>query len=383
LSSLKQIRIPVMKKRMYRKILTKLRLFFGKQLKGHPLKRIKSLTAYICGILRKKRPYMSALGSGLPQMITAHAREKAAKTFLENLWIDFDSYYLPYVASFLEQIISAMPNKEDIKIVIDGSKMGNQHMALMVSIIYRGRGFPIAWLVHKKPKGHFDVNTHVTLVEQVAQILQPLIPSTKSVILLGDGEFDSIELQQFCRTKGWGYVFRTACNSVFYQGEIRFQPKDLETNSVQKFLSYPNVKFTEKQFKNVHFVYLHDKKYEKPLPLIANLGCPLQIIRAYDQRYSIEGMFKDMKSTTFHIHKTRLKTAAAISNLIMIAAFAFTLLIKIGVKYEKSPLKPYVHRVRADRPVNTFITFARDFIDFCLYEGIDFSFSFHFSKNSS
>lgn len=372
-----------MKKKIFRKILKKLLSFFGKKTRGHALRRLKSMAAYICGILRKKKPYMSALGSGLPQQITAHSQEKSVKKFVENHFIDFDAYYLPYVSSLLEEIISVMPQGASIKIVIDGSKMGSSHMALMVSIIYRGRGIPIVWLVKKKPKGHFTAKTHVKLIRQVYEILEPIIPESQTVILLGDGEFDSIELQQFCRSKGWAYVFRTACNTVLYKGKSRFQPKDLKTSVEQDFLSYPNVKFTEKQFKNVHFVYWHNQKYDDPLPLISNLGNPLDVIKAYRQRYSIEGMFKDMKSTTFHIHKTRLKDIHAISNLIMIAAFAFTLLIKIGVKYEKSPLRQYINRLRPDRTVNTFITFARDFIDYCLDQGIDFSFSFQFSKNSS
>ena len=326
---------------------------------------------------------MSSIGSGLPQTITAHSKEKAVKKFLENHFIDFDTYYLPYISSILEGIISVMPENGAVKLVIDGSKMGNAHMALMVSIVYRGRGIPIAWLVEKKPKGHFSSETHVRLMTGVYQIIGQLVPSNKNIIVLGDGEFDSIGLQRFCRSKGWGYVFRTACNTVFYQGGIRFQPKDLSPAPASPFRSYPNVRFTEKQFKNVHFVYWHDPKYEEPLPLVSNMGDPQEVIRLYGQRYSIEGMFKDLKSTTFNIHKTRLKDGRSISNLIMIAAFAFTLLIKIGAKYEKSPYRKYVHRLRPDRTVNTIITFARDFIEYCLEEGIEFSFSFHFSMNSS
>ena len=372
-----------MKKRLFRKILKKLLSFFGKNLQGHAFRRLKSFAGFICGIMRKKKPYMSAIGSGLIQPITAHSKEKAAKKFLENYFIDFDVYYLPYISTLLTQIIAAMPKNEAIKLVIDGSKMGNAHMALMVSIIYKGRGIPIAWLVKKKPKGHFSSETHVELVTQVHQIIDSLVEGTKPIILLGDGEFDSIDLQQLCRSKGWGYVFRTACNTVFYQGIIRFQPKALNIDTDVLFKSYPNVKFTEKQFKNVHFVYWHDPKYEEALPLISNLGNPEEVIKLYDQRYSIEGMFKDLKSTTFNIHKTRLKDSRSISNLIMIGAFAFTLLIKIGVKYQNSPHRKYIHRLRPDRTVNTFITFARDFIEFCLDEGIDFSFSFQFSMNST
>lgn len=371
-----------MKKKMFRKILKKLRKFFGKGLKGHSLRRIKKLAAFISGILRKRKPHMSALGSGLPQKITAHSKEKAVKKFLENHFIDFDSYYLPYVSDLLTQITKAMPGDEAVKLVIDGSKMGNAHMALMISLIYKGRSIPIVWLVKKKPKGHFTTQTHLELVKQVHGIVQDIIPDNKLVVLLGDGEFDSIDLQEFCRSKGWGYVFRTACNSVFYQGDIRFQPKDLKIKLGEIFQSYPNVKFTEKLLKNVHLVFWHDSKYEDPLPLVSNLGNPEQIIQLYDQRYAIEGMFKDLKSTTFNIHKTRLKDERAICNLIMVAAFAFTLLLKIGVKYKNSPLRKYIHRLRPDKTINSIITFARDFIEYCIDEGIDFSFSFQFSSNS-
>ena len=79
-------------KKIFGKILKKLLSFYGKGLKGHAMRRIKSLTAFICGILRKKKPHMSALGSGLPQIITAHSKEKAAKKFLENHFIDFDDF---------------------------------------------------------------------------------------------------------------------------------------------------------------------------------------------------------------------------------------------------------------------------------------------------
>ncbi len=43
-----------------------------------------------------------------------------------------------------------------------------------------------------------------------------LLPDDASVVLLGDGEFDSIELQTFVATVGWEYVCRTAKNTQVY-----------------------------------------------------------------------------------------------------------------------------------------------------------------------
>lgn len=382
LSSLKQKKNACFEKKMFRKVLKKLLSYYPKNIKGHALKRIKKMAAAICGLIRKKKPHMSALGSGLPQMITGHSQEKAMKTFLENSWTDFDFHYLPFISDLIAQILGSLDPLEKIILVLDGSKMGNKHMALMVSLVYKNRGIPLAWLVHKKPKGHFGVQVHLELVEKVRTLLQPLLSPTSQVGLLGDGEFDSIKLQQFCTLHEWEYVFRTACNSVFYEDQSRFKPKDLEASKEQGFLFIPNVEFTKERYGNVNLVYWHTKEYEEALPLISNLKEPIDIIELYKKRYSIESLFKDIKSNTFNLHKTRLKNEHAISNLIMVGAFALILLIKIALKNEHNPIRKFVNRVRKDRKVNSLITFGRDMLDYFLEEGLSFSFSFQFSKFS-
>ena len=56
-------------------------------------------------MLRKKKSTMAALGSGLPQQITAHSQEKACKNFLDNAWNDYQTHYLPYITHFLPLFI--------------------------------------------------------------------------------------------------------------------------------------------------------------------------------------------------------------------------------------------------------------------------------------
>lgn len=372
-----------MKKRLYHKVLKNLQKFFGTRLKGHRLSRLKKLAALICGLIRRKRPDMRSLGSGLLQRIKAHSKEKEAKKFLDNRWIDQETYYHPYISQFIEQLMALFPKRKGITLVIDGSKMGKNYMALMVSLRLEGRGLPLMWLVRKKAKGHFRADVHLELIKKVYQFLHPIVPASKSIKLLGDGEFDSIKLQEFCNSKSWNYVFRTSSNTVFYENNDSFQPKFIAVNVSQNFYAIPDIEFTEKRMKNVHFVLWHDPKYVDPIPLVSNLEEPLDIIQAYTERYSIECMFKDIKSTTFNIHKTRLDSEYAIANLIMLAAFALTLLLKVGIKYKKSRHREYIHRVRNDQKIYSLITYARDFITYCLDEGIDFCFSFQFSKNSS
>ena len=372
-----------MKKRLYRKILQKLLSLYPKGLKGHALKRTKKLAGLICGMLRKKKSTMAALGSGLPQQITAHSQEKACKNFLDNAWNDYQTHYLPYITHFLPLFIENAATGQTIFFVIDGSQMGNHHVALMVSLVYKNRSIPICWVVRKGAKGHFTNEMHLELMEQVYEHFMLQLPEDQPIVLLGDGEFDSIDLQNFCRKVGWDYVFRTACNTLLYERGESFQAKNLALSPQMNHLFIPNVAFTKAQLKNVNFLYWHDPKYDDPIPLVSNLSEALDIIAAYDRRYAIECLFKDIKSTSFNVHKTRLTSAAAISNLIMVAAFAFTLLIKLATKYEYHEIRKYLHRLRTDRIVCSIFFYALLLIDYFLEEDIEFDFYFSkFSKNS-
>lgn len=129
-------------------------------------------------------------------------------------------------------------------------------------------------------------------------------------------------------------------------------------------------------------ISFHEKRHEEPIYLISNLLCSGEIIELYDQRYSIECLFKDLKSTSFNLHKTRLKKPEEVFNLIIIAALAFILLTVLAIQYDQPKWRKKVQRVRKDRKVLSFFTFALKLIDYFLANELSFKFSFQFSKNS-
>ena len=326
-----------------------------------------------------------------------------------NSAVDYQTYYLPYLKELLRLIIPLLPNKDTIELVIDGSKIGKYHALLMVSLVYGKRSIPIGWSVKKGAKGHFSKANHVALVEQVQADIADVLPTDRIIILLGYGEFDSIELQQCCLANDWSYVFRTATNTVLYKGDQVFRPKEIgvcqledyaliaQTIEPSLFTLFPQVDqweipqdlqlvpnqdhvfvgqvdFSKKRFNGVNFVLWHDSKHKKAIPLISNLTDARFIIQAYDKRWAVECLFKDMKSTSFKLDKTRLADAKAIHNLVMIAAFAFTILFKLGTVYQNHPIRAYIHQLRPDRVVYTIFHFALDLIILLIEYDIDFCF---------
>jgi hypothetical protein len=83
-------------------------------------------------------------------------------------------------------------------------------VTLMVSVIYAHRAIPVGWLVIEGAKGHFPTETHLALAREV----KARVPETATVISrsVGDGEFDSPELQAELEGYHWQYVCRTAKN---------------------------------------------------------------------------------------------------------------------------------------------------------------------------
>ena len=179
-------------------------------------------------------------------------------------------------------------------------------------------------------------------------------------------------------------VFRTACNTYLYEKQEEFQARDILPNYKNKQDAFfiPQVEFTKEQFKYVNFVCWHNKKkHEEPIYLISNLMDCGEIIEGYKMRYSIECLFKDLKSTSFNLHKTRLKEPEKVHRLIIVAALAFLLLTVLAWDFDTEKYHKKVARYRKDAKVVSFFSFAYKLVDYLLDYQIPFNFSFQFSKN--
>lgn len=360
-------------------------------------------------MIRGKSCHLSALGKGLRQLIKATSRLKAARKFVYNKAVNYDQYYKPYMQEFVKTMLPLVATKGMVYLVIDGSKIGAHHAVLMVSMVFGKRSLPICWLVKQGSKGHFTKANHIAVTQLAQRDLSGVLPSDLQVTLLGDGEFGTIDLQECCLQANWNYVLRTKLTTHLYENDNLLRAKDLCVHDLRNYEHIKNnqqyevdhpifnvleqedlpnmefsaptdycfleqIEFTKQRFEGVNFVLWHDPKHQDPLPLISNLEDARMIIEAYDKRYAVECLFKDLKSTSFNLEKTRLTNVDAIHNLIMIAAFAFTILTKLATHYKEHPVRQYLYQVRSDQVVLSFYTFALELLDFFLEYQIDWSF---------
>lgn len=239
----------------------------------------------------------------------------------------------------------------------------------MLSVAWGKRALPLLWLVRQGNKGHFSVDDHLSLLQQV----RDLLPDCKELILLGDGEFDSCELQEYARRQAWQYVLRTAKNTLIEDRKSDSYPVgELYVDARTQYIFLEDCAIGKQRYGCVNVLAWHQKGYKDPIYLLSSLQWAKDIMDYYKQRWGIETLFGDLKSRGFNIHKTRIKNPEMLHNLLILVAIAFCLCLIMG--QARSLLKDKIPKIcRKDRLKSySILTLGRKIIAFCTQNNICF-----------
>ena len=188
-------------------------------------------------------------------------------------------------------------------------------------------------------KGHFPAETHVALLREV----KALVPETAQVVFLGDGEFDSPELQAEADGYGWEYVCRTAKN---IQIRVKDEWLSLEALNVQRGHREfrKQVLFTEAAYGPVMVIAWWGARYDAPIYLVSNLSSVQAACDWYRKRAHIETFFSDQKSRGFQLDKSHLSDPTRVRRLMFAACLAYLWIIYLGMVAHQDEWTPKIHR---------------------------------------
>ena len=216
--------------------------------------------------------------------------------------------------------------QQPLTLVLYGSVVGRGCLALMLSVVYQGRALPLAWVVVHGQKGHFPQATHCALIAQI----QPLIPASAEVTVLGDGEFDGTELQAALRTLHWQYVCRTAPNLIMTVYGQERHIGDLAPRRGERLAVRP-AWMTAEHYGPVSILAIWELKYEAPIYLVTTMPDLEAALALYRKRAHIETFFSDQKSRGFHLHKSHLSDPTRLTRLLIAACLAYIWVVYLGV----------------------------------------------------
>ena len=303
--------------KIYKEILTTLKKILKQEKQGH----VVTLAMMIAGIVIGKKAQLNAMGSELPLKQKDSSIVERMRRFVKNDNIDITAYYMPF-ASLILEALSNVP----LVLAMDGSQVGRGCMVLMLGVIYKKRAIPICWIVYKGKKGHTTAKRHIELLE----LARPLIPEDTEVILLGDGEYDNVEMLKWIEENtNWKFVVRTAKNITICIADQKKQIEHLDVNKGEK-KSVSGIGFTSEGYGRLLAIAWWDKDYEEPIYLITNLPEVSQACMYYKKRYRIETLFSDKKSRGFHIHKSHLSEPQRICRLLIATCLSYTWMLYLG-----------------------------------------------------
>jgi len=336
--------------------------------KGNVARHLNTLAMLMAGIIGSQKCHLPAVAKKVPTVGKAQSRVRRLERFVANEAIDTKTYYLPYV----DLLLASLP-PGPLVLVIDGSEVGRQCVLLSINLVYQKRALPLCWSVVKGKKGHLPEKTHQELVQKAGALL----PAERTVVFLGDGEFDGVDLLATLKEQGWNYVCRTAKNVVLTEEGERFQPTDLLLAPGDR-IELPDVGFTAAGSGPALVCIVWESHWKEPLVLVSNLEFLEEAYAWYRRRFRIETFFSDQKSRGFYLGHSHISDTSHLDRLLIGTCLAYLWIVCLGAWVVQTGGLPQIHR--ADRCDWSLFHIGLNWIEYCLNEGFPLRVHFALSE---
>jgi hypothetical protein len=327
-----------------------------------PLKRI--LANLAVALLEGVSAHLSALSEALPDLETSQsAKEQRIRRFLSNKFLT-PSVILPLLIQLLRPILEHLP---ELVLAMDRThwkKRGCHINILMVGLSFEGRAIPLFWIVFDQA-GNSSFDKWKTVLAPVIEQLQAQTwLQGKHIVVVADREFASPKLCEWLKVNyNVDSALRMKRSHYLVDGDISIQLADLLTCFTKGSTQfYPNISITNNSSFVLNVTITWDKNCDEPLIVATTLDCPHLSLKAFEQRFGIEPMFKDHKSNGFQLEDTKVTDPKRIESLLIPIALAHVFCTTEGWRKETTKeTKPKKVKGKEFRAVGLFLVGLKAF----------------------
>lgn len=326
--------------------------------------QVRSFVWLIIGIFQSRSVNLSRIAGKIPGPAKLLSITRRLSRLLDNPAIRVREWYKPIACDWLE---TQWRNLGEIRLIVDGTKIGFGHQLLIVCLAYRKRAIPIAWTWVKHIKGHSSAWKQLALLSYVRK----LIPGKATVFIVGDCEFGSVEVLKQLDRWQWVYALRQKSDTLIWvDEETGFQPFSKHIQKPGQSVWLGKSYLTAKEILPVNLL-IHWKVGEKePWCLATNLPDRKLTLHFYQLRMWIEEMFGDLKKHGFDLECTMLRHFDRLSRLTLAVALLYIWLVSIGTRTIRDGLRDLVDR--NDRRDLSIFQIGLRFIERCLVNALPF-----------
>jgi hypothetical protein len=316
----------------------------------HPQLRMTQIRNFVwlmLGIYQSRSVHLSRIAGKIPGTAKLLSITRRLSRFLDNPSLKVRQWYKPVALAW---ITAQLANLGEIRLVVDGTKVGFAHQLLMVSLAYRKRAIPIAWTWVKHVRGHSTGRKQLALLSYIRQI----IPVGARVILVGDTEFGSVKVLKELDAWGWFYVLRQKTDTlVLSQEETKWKAFGSFVEKAGQRIWLETAFHTQSKKYSVNLLVYWKIGEKEPWCLATNLPDLKTALSYYKRRVWIEEMFGDMKRHGFDLESSMLRSFLRLSRLTLAVAFLYLWLIATGT-YAIHAGKRQLVDVRSRRDLSLF-----------------------------
>jgi len=286
--------------------------------------RLRNFVWLIVGIYQSRSVHLSKVAGKIPGLANLVSLTRRLSRFLDNPAVRVREWYEPIARQWIQAQWRCL---KEIRLIVDGTKIGFGHQLLMVSLAYRRRAIPIAWTWVRQVRGHSSALKQLALLNY----LRLLLPIGVPVFLVGDCEFGSVEVLKWLDQWRWFYVLRQKSDSlVWLQNSTEWQPfaSFVHQAGQSRWLGYAYL--TASHIYPTNLLAHWQSGEKEPWCLASNLPDRDLTLRYYRRRMWIEEMFGDLKKHGFDLESTMLHTFLRLSRLTLAVACLYVWLMSLG-----------------------------------------------------
>jgi hypothetical protein len=303
--------------------------------------RVRNFSWLLVGLFLSRSVHLSKIANKIPTTnATLPSAVRRLSRLLDNAAIHVRQWYEPLARRLLE--CQAQSLGGEVRLIVDGTKVGFKHRLLMVGLAYRKRAIPIAWSWVPSEKGHSSSYKQRALLGYVRGLMPD---GAAQVLVVGDSEFGAVKMIEQLEEWGWYYVVRQksshlVCSKPHHHwralGEMierRGERVWLEGALLSRLHAY-----------KTNLVLYWKRGEEEPWLLATNLASSKEALCAYKKRMWIEEMFADFKGHGFDLQSTHLRHFARLSRLTLAVAMLYVWLVEHGAQVIKRGQRRMVDR---------------------------------------
>jgi hypothetical protein len=286
--------------------------------------RVRNFAWLLVGIYHSRSVHLSKVAGRIPGLTQLPSKTRRMSRFLDNRAVQVREWYSPVAHGWLRYVAETVG---EIRLVVDGTKIGFGHQLLMIGVAYRRRVIPIVWTWVPFVKGHSSTDTQLARVAYVHQLIPLGIP----VVLVGDSEFGIVPVLKQLDAWAWTYVLRQKSNHQVKQ-RVR-DPWQAFGDQIQHpgHSRWLGRAWLTKKFAYRGYLLAHWQAGEKePRLLATNLASKRETLRTYRRRMWIEETLGDLKKHGVDLESTHLHHFLRLSRLTLVVALLYVWLITAG-----------------------------------------------------